>query len=141
MEYIYIVKTIDLRLKTKESLMKEFEIAKINSPKIWKNRNFDEYIKFLKSWNSDKFSIKDENFSYCTDYKTAYKQIATNSCDMNDGGVYNYAAILQVRTNCGYAETEINNMQVFQFKDGEYTSINDKRNNDLDAIYSFYDFK
>jgi hypothetical protein len=113
-KYIYIVKTVDLTRKTEESLQKEFEITQVRYPDTWKGRPIEDYIGFLKSWKWDKFEIHDENNAYCTTYEEALNRVKYNACGMDDG-TYNYVVIAQVLCDYGYAETDIEDLQVFKF--------------------------
>lgn len=115
MDYIYIIRTIELINKTQEVINKEFEIYKIEHPK-GKIKNYDEFLEFQKSWDQDKFILHCEDNSYFTDLEIAKDKVINNICDINDGGVYNYSVVLKVPTNCIYAITYIKEDDVSLFK-------------------------
>jgi len=115
MEYIYIIRTIDISAKTEEMLQKEFKTTQINYP-LWENNTYDNYVAYLKSWKEDKFSKSYEDNAYCETYKTACDKVINNSCDMNDGGIYDYVSIIKMPMNRCYAETCTNESSVTLFK-------------------------
>lgn len=115
MDNIYIIRTIELLNKTEEDIKKEFEIYKIEHPK-GKIKNYDEFFEFQKSWGQDKYVMNCEDNSYCTNFETAKNKVINNICDINDGGVYNYCAILKVPVNCIYATTYIKENDIILFK-------------------------
>ena len=141
MNYIYIVRTIDLKQKTEQDLRNEFEICRINHP-LWKTKTYKDYIKFLKGWKKDKYSISYEDNAYCESWEIAYEKITTNACDMNDGGVFNYASIIKTPINCCYPTSCIidNNISLFKFNrdTDDYFKIDENFNEEtkwmIDAV-------
>jgi hypothetical protein len=102
MEFIYIIRTMSVNENSEDDLRKEYEIFKIKYD-TWHSKTFDEFLKFQKSWKDDKYSIHTDDLVYCESYEIAYDKVINNCCDMNDGGLYNYVAILKVKTNYCYA--------------------------------------
>jgi len=115
MDYIYIVRTINIKPKTEEMLQKEFEIIKITSPN-WQTKTYEEYMEFLHGWKWDKYEESYHDNAYCDSYKMANGKITNNACDINDSGAYNYASIIKIPLNCCYAETCINKNSHTLFK-------------------------
>lgn len=115
MDYIYIVRTINLTQKTESDLHKEYEIAKIKYPKTYKN--YKQYLEdFLISWNNDKYSMLYEDNSCFNDYELAESNVINNIYDINDGGVYNYVAIIKIPVNGLYSICEISEEDIILFK-------------------------
>ena len=137
LKYIYIIKTISLTRKTNKMLQLEFEISKIKHPKTWKSKTLNDYIEFLESWNWDKFSVSTENFAYCSEYSGAENKVLTNSCDMHDA-TYNYAAIVKVPCDLGYAETEIEDLRLFKFENDGYVPLNNCE--EKEYLYEYFNF-
>jgi len=115
MDFIYIIRTIDVETKTEEILQKEFTIMRINHT-LWQNKTYKEYLLFLKLWKDYKFVKSYEDNAYCDSYKVAYGKVINNSCDINDGGVYDYVSIIKTPTNCCYPETYTNEKDFTLFK-------------------------
>lgn len=110
---LFILKTIDIRRKTEKQLQKEHKIHNI---KYKKKISYEDYTDYVKSWDEYNFSYYEEDNCYFTDYKIAEQYAKENICDMNDGGVYNYIAIIEVPINCTYTITEIQNIHIFKYK-------------------------
>jgi len=127
MNYIYIVRTIDLTEKTQSDLEREFEVMKINHP-LWKTKTYEEFIDFMKGWKWDKYKQDYENNAYFETYEQAYEKVINNVCDINDGGIYDYVSIIKMPMNCCYTESylEENDTTLFKFnyKEDTYFEIN-----------------
>lgn len=115
MNYIYIIKTISLKSKTEEDRQKEFEICKINYP-LWKEATYQDYITFSKEWNEYDYKISSEDNCYCDEYDFTKNNVIDNSTDINDGGVYNYVAVIHTPINHAYAMTNIEQNDIHLFK-------------------------
>lgn len=115
MDHIYIIRTINLKSKTESDLKKEYEIAKINYPN-WRNNTYFDYVNFLKSWNNDKYEMTYEDNGYYDNSGIAMKKILSNTFDINDGGVYNYAMLIKTPLNHLYAMTEIKEDNIVLYK-------------------------
>jgi hypothetical protein len=115
MEHIYMVRTISLNEKSEDDLQREFEIFKLKYP-IWINKTYEEFLHFQQSWKEDKYSISYEDNAYCENYEIAHKKVINNACDINDGGSYNYIAIIKVPMNGCYAMTYTQRSDINLFK-------------------------
>ena len=131
---LFILKTISIRPKTEENFQKEYKIDKIehNRPD---NYTYTKFIKFLKSWGWDIYYSEDNN-CYFTDLSIAKQYTEQNIGDINDGGVYNYIAIVEVPFNCTYAETEIQSIYIFKYNKttDEYNEVDINFNNETKYI-------
>jgi len=134
MKYIYIVRTIDLKVKTEQDLRNGYEIFKINYPS-WRTRTYEEYIDFMKNWDDDKYEISFEDNCYCGSYGTAFEKITNNECDINDGGVYDYASIVKIPLNRCYAESYVRKEDItlfkFNYEKDRYDEVGTENENEI----------
>lgn len=114
MQSIYIGKMISLKEKTKEDIEKEFEIIKIKN-KSWQSKTLDDYINFIKNWCNYDYIMSTEDNCYGLDYNEIENLIINNYADVNDGGIYNYATIIEIPINKMYAYTEVISIQIFKY--------------------------
>lgn len=114
MDTIFIVKTIKLRKLTEEDLKTGFEMLKVRS-KNWRNRTFKEYVEFEAGWDRGEYNSISEDNAYFKSLDEAKNFTINNTCDLNDGGVFNYAIIQEVPLNCSYAYTRIKSDYLFKF--------------------------
>lgn len=110
---IYILKTISLKKKTEETLRKEWIIRNIEFDKIL--IPYDEYVYFLESWGEKDFDLQDEDNCYFLDLDTALHFARNNLSDINDGGIFNYIAILKVDLERTYAMCHYNEAHLLKF--------------------------
>lgn len=110
---LYILKTIRVTEKTEDMLRKEWEIRNIKYPKT--KVSYENYLKFLESWNDRYFEFSSEDNCYFKDLDTAKHYAETNMADMNDGGIYNYVAILRTDLERTYAMTNYDEAYLFKF--------------------------
>lgn len=123
MENLFILKTISITEKTKESCKKEWEIRNLRF-----ENNKISYEKFLESldfFNGKNFSYHDADNCYFTELSKAKEYAEENICDINDGGLYEYIAIVEIPFNCAYAETEGKSIYIFKFNNstGKYDEV------------------
>ena len=114
MNTIFIVKTINLRSLTEKNLKDDFEVLKIKN-KLWRNRTFEEYVEFEADWDRDKYKATSEDNAYFNNLDEAKEFVINNTCDLNDGGVFNYIIIQEVPINSSYAYTRIESNYLFKF--------------------------
>lgn len=103
MNSLFILKTISLKKISTEELKKEYQIYQIKYP-VWKNKTYEEFLEFSKSWSWDKYDCSSEDNCYFTDKNEAIDTAIDNIQDLNDGGVYNYILILEVPFNATYSQ-------------------------------------
>ena len=115
MDYIYIVRTIDLKVKTEQDLKNGYEVFKINYPN-WRTKTYEDYIDFMKDWKRDKYEQGYEENAYCETYEQAYMKVINNICDMNDGGLYDYASIIKTPVDYCYPESYLEDEDTTLFK-------------------------
>ena len=120
---LYILKTISVREKTEDLLKKEWEIRNIKYPKT--KVSYEDYLKFLEDWNDRYFEFSSEDNCYFKDLDTAKYYAKTNIADINDGGIYDYIAILKTDLETAYAMTNYDEAYLFKFnyKTNSYESI------------------
>ena len=111
---MFIGKVISLRKKTEKDLHEEYEIMKIRHDN-WKNKTFEDYINFAKNWQIYDFGVSTISICYSLDSNEIEKIITNNYADINDGGLYDYAAIVEVPINAVYPETEIISIKLFKY--------------------------
>lgn len=122
---LYILRTIDLDDRTDEDRSLEFQKFQVQYP-IWKDKTFEHYIEFIKSWDEYNYTMNYEDNSYFESIETAKEYALMNMGDMNDGGVYNYVAIIAVPYGLCYATfTGVEELYLFKFnyKNDCYESI------------------
>ena len=112
--YIFIVSTINLKEKSYEDLMKEYEIFKIKY-NTWRKSTFEEFINFQKEWARDRYELTDEDNAYFLEFDKAKEAVEENINDINDSGVYNYALIRKVNLNSMYAKQLPEEIYIFKF--------------------------
>ena len=110
---LFILKTIQIKEKSEEDLHREWLIRNIQYDT--NKMTCEDYIEFLDSWDDKKYSYDYENNCYFTDLEKAKFYATSNMGDINDGGVYNYVAIVEVPYNRTYATTEIQSIYIFKF--------------------------
>lgn len=110
---IYILKTISLKKKTEEDLIKEWKIRNIKYSN--KEVSYEDYLEYLESWNEKEYDFSEEDNCYFTDLATAKEYAVSNMADMNDGGVYDYALIVKTDLNRAYAMTNYEEPYFFKF--------------------------
>lgn len=114
MDTIFIVKTIKLIKLTEEDLKTDFEMLKVRS-KNWRNCTFEEYIEFETDWDRGEYKTTSEDNAYFNNLDKAKQFVINNTCDLNDGGLFNYIIIQEVPLNCSYTYTKIKNDYLFKF--------------------------
>ncbi|MFC0903914.1 hypothetical protein ACFHWD_04310 [Clostridium sp. MT-14] len=131
---LFILKTISIRPKTEEIRHKYWQIHQI---KYERKMPYEAYINFLKNWHEYDFLYSEENNCYFTDYNTAKEFAENNASDINDGGVYNYIAIIEVPFECTYANTEVKNIYAFKYnrKSDKYTEVSEDYNEETKYIF------
>lgn len=114
MNNLYILKTISITEKTKLDLQKEWKARNV----IYDNYvGYEKYIILLKTLNMDKYVYEEENNCYFIDMENARDCAENNIADINDGGLYNYIAIIEIPFDQTYAATEIQSLHIFKFND------------------------
>lgn len=137
---LFIVRTISLKKLSQKDIEKDFEVTKILSP-IWKDKTIEEFIEFKKGFNDDKYSLEGEDFTYVQDKDSAEKCILRNQADMNDGGAYKYAAILEVPYGVSYSTSMyLQSFELYEFnKEKEtYEKVSFDKNEETQTIKGKY---
>ena len=65
--------------------------------------SYESFMKNLKTFNKDKFSISKELVGIFNDYTKAFESIVSNAGGVDDGGCYPFAYILEVPLNYVYS--------------------------------------
>lgn len=122
METLFILKTISMKRKTDQIRQKEYQLYNL---KYNRHISYDKYISLQKSWNSYDFSYFSEDNAYFLDYELTKKHVKDNIWDLNDGGVYNYIAIIGIPVNHLYAIVDIQSIHIFKYDENknEYKEI------------------
>ena len=115
MEKIWYVEAIEARKVTEESLKKDFEVAKIRHN--WKpDADFESFKNFKHSWGEDLYYFDREITSFHKTREDAIEYATQNIGDINDGGVYNYVAVVGAPINSVYYNTYIKYEDVIIYK-------------------------
>jgi len=132
---LYILKTIEIKNKTEEDILLEYQIVQLKH-EIWKDKTLEDYKDFIKGWNIGKYKVSMEDNCYFDNIETAKKKAINNACDMNDGGIYNYIAIIKVSMNLCYAQvTNVEELKLFKFDKDEYCYYEVNTDSDEETIY------
>lgn len=107
-EYLYIVKTFDIRERTDEEIEKEFECLKVQYD-AYKNKTIEEYRNSLESEGKLQYAVYMESSSYHKTEEDARYFIEHNIGGLDDG-CFNYAAAVKIP---------------FGIYMGEYTDVED----------------
>ena len=113
-KYIYILSALSVRIKTEDDLKKEYEKTKITHDS-WKDKPFEKYVQFVKSWHQDEYSVSSYDAAYFEDYETAKEYAINNVMDINEAGAYNYIMIRRVPLNMMYADAEMSDFHLFRY--------------------------
>lgn len=122
LQRIHIIYAIDAKEKTKDDLLKEHEIFKIQHPN-WQKSTFSEFLSFQKEWKHDKYSFDVEDIAYFLDKQKAIDFISNNRTDINEAGAYPFAALLSVPIGTSYARAHTRFEDVMLF---EYDPLSDQ---------------
>lgn len=98
---LFIVRTFSLKKVVDEDLNIEYEVFKIKY-KAWKNKTFEEFLSWHKDFHKNPYDIESEDFAYFETKEEAADSILRNQADMNDGGAYKYASIVEVPYKVSY---------------------------------------
>lgn len=124
---IYVLSAVDIRKKTKQDLMTEFEIAKLNHP-VWKTKSYEEFLKWKTEFHETRFDIETYDTAYFTDPEIAREYARSNMTDINECGAYPYLAVYSRPTNTMYAEANHCTCEIFEYDDDNdrYRDVKDE---------------
>lgn len=112
--YIYVVSTVSLKIRTEEDLNLDFEIHKIKYP-YWRNKSYEDFYNFEKGWNYHKYKLEKEDNSYFLSLEDAKDAVSRNFANINDGGVYNYVLINKIPIGKAYAMLQSEDVYIFKY--------------------------
>lgn len=95
---VFVLFAVSVSPKTQEQIDKDYAAQKLKYKKMTK----EYYLDMLKHTYEDKFNIFFEPNAYFIDEKEAQYYIENNMADINDGGAYEYAMIIQYPLNQVY---------------------------------------
>lgn len=99
MSNIYIVNAISVTEYKEEDLKRKHTAHNcLNERQL----TYEEYLKFLKNWKEDTYSISSFISSFHLEYEKAKEYAENNLGDINEAGCYNYAAIIKAPMDCFY---------------------------------------
>lgn len=108
----FLLKPIRIKPRTEESIKKGFELYKA---KYGENRTLEVYINSLKNWNDYEFEYSDEYLSFFLNKEEAIECALSNVADYNDGGVYNFSAVVEYYIGASYFETMPISIKIFKY--------------------------
>lgn len=112
---LFIVRTISIKELSQEELQIEYEVCKIRY-KTWKNASFQDYLDWYKDVHKNFFEISSEDFAYFESSEEARTSILSNQADMNDGGAYKYAAVVEVPYKASYPDSMyVESFELYRF--------------------------
>ena len=82
---------------------KDFEAGFASYNVSYPNRTFEQYMRFKKNWDEDKYSFIVEAQGYFLDEETAIDYAVSNMGDINEAGAYPFAIVSSMPLNRVYA--------------------------------------
>lgn len=138
MENLFILKAISIEEKTEEDLKKEWEVNKLLHGKI----TFDKYKELMMSWWQDKYKYSESDVAYFTDLEMAIHSAKANMCDVNEGGTYEYVAIVEVSTNRIYTNCYPLSVRVFKYnRDNDFYEPVETKDDKIELIHRKLDYR
>ena len=114
---IYCVKVYDIEEATDERHEKEYKALLAKKGPNYK-MSFDRFKEIQRSSGKGFYYFSSEYTSFHLSEEEAIEYVLENIADINDGGVYNYAAVIGIPVGCAYFETHIdqkNDIKLFKF--------------------------
>ena len=81
------------------------------------DRTYEQYLKFKKNWDEDKYTYDIEPQGYFIDEKTAIEYAEANMGDINEAGAFPYVIISEMPLNRVYPNCNIREHRLFKFND------------------------
>lgn len=110
---IYILYLVDINKVTEDSLRIGFASYHAQYP----NRTFDDYVRFKKNWDEDKYSFIIEPQGYFIDEEKAVEYARNNVGDINEAGSYPYVVVASMPLNRVYPMCNERKFRLFKFDD------------------------
>jgi hypothetical protein len=113
---LFILYLVDIHEVTRMDL----EIGFASYHARYPERTFEDYIKFKRNWDQDKYTFDIEPQGYFIDRATAVDYAKCNMGDINEAGAYPYVVISSMPLHCVYPHANIREHTLFHFnKDTE----------------------
>lgn len=137
MENLFILKTISIEEKTEEDLKREWEINKLLHGHI----TFEEYKELMLSWWQDRYTYAESDVAYFTDLEMIHSA-KVDMCDITEGGLYEYVAIVEVALNRVYTNCYPLSVRVFKYnrENSSYEPVETK-DDKIELIHRKLDYR
>ena len=118
---IFILYLVDINAVTEESLRIKFASYHAQYP----DRTWEQFLKFKKNWDEDRFSFIIEPQGYFIDEDTAMDYAQKNIGDINEAGAYPYVIVSSMPLNRVYPMCNFRKHRLFHFnkKTEQYEEI------------------
>lgn len=108
---IYILYLVDIHEVTR----KDLEIGYASYHARYPERTFEDYLKYKRNWDQDKYTFDIEPQGYFIDRKTAVEYAEANMGDINEAGAYPYVIISSMPLNRVYPMCNFRDHTLFHF--------------------------
>lgn len=108
---LYILYLVDIHAVTQRDLEVGFASYHARYPE----RTFEQYLKYKRNWDRDKYSFDIEPQGYFIDRATAVDYAESNMGDINEAGAYPYVVISSMPLHCVYPHANIREHTLFHF--------------------------
>jgi hypothetical protein len=95
---------------------KDLEDEYTHSYKVkFPERTFEQFMRYKRDWNKDKYRFAVEPQGYFLDENTAVKYVKANMGDINESGSFPYAIVSSMPLNCVYPTANIRTHRLFRY--------------------------
>lgn len=108
---LYILYLVDIHEVTQRDLDIGFASYHVRFP----DRTYEQYLKYKKNWDADKYTFDIEPQGYFIDKATAVDYAESNMGDINEAGAYPYVVVSSMPMHCVYPHANIREHTLFHF--------------------------
>lgn len=108
---LFILYLVDIHEVTR----KDLEIGFASYHARYPQRTFEDYLRYKRNWDRDKFSVNIEPQGYFIDRATAVDYAESNMGDINEAGAYPYVVVSSMPLHCVYPHANTREHTLFHF--------------------------
>ena len=108
---LFMLYVVDIHEVTRRDL--EIGFASYNAR--YPERTFEDYMRYKKNWDRDKFTFDIEPMGYFIDRAEAVYYAEYNMGDINEAGAYPYVVVSSMPLHCVYPHANIREHTLFHF--------------------------
>lgn len=109
--HIYVLYIASVSKVTEKGLRIGFASYQARFP----DRTYEQYLKFKKNWDEDKYTYDIEPQGYFIDEQTAVEYAEANMGDINEAGAFPYVIISEMPLNRVYPNCNTREHRLFKF--------------------------